>query len=131
MIEALGAPAGVWVGRIFSAVVVVALLADAGVQFFAPGSMRAEMEATGFQPGQTTGLGLIMLVCAIVYAIPGTSMLGAILVTGFLGGAICTHYRLGEFGTPPQLICLLLGVLAWAGLYLRDERVRSLLPFSF
>ena len=68
------------------------------------------------------------LTCTILYAIPRTAMLGAILLTGFLGGAICTHFRLGEIGSPPQLICLALGILVWAGLYLRDTRVRDLLP---
>jgi hypothetical protein len=69
-----------------------------------------------------------MLVCALLYAIPQTAMLGAIVVTGFLGGAICTHVRLGELASPPQVICLLLGLMAWGGLYLRDPRVRALLP---
>ena len=71
-----------------------------------------------------------MLACAILYAIPRTAVLGAILTTGFLGGAICTHFRLGEIGSPPQLISLLLGVMTWGGLYLRDSRIRTLLPLS-
>ncbi|WP_204312001.1 DoxX family protein, partial [Escherichia coli] len=73
-------------------------------------------------------LGTIMLICAVLYALPQTATLGAIVVTGFLGGAICTHVRLGEFGSPPQVICLLLGLMAWGGLYLRDTRIRALLP---
>ncbi len=119
-----------WIGYVMSGIVVLALLADAGVQLFAPGTMKAEMDATGFPMSLATPLGIIMLVCAVLYAIPRTAVLGAILVTGFLGGAICTHFRLGEFATPPQLICLLLGILTWGGLYLRDTRLRALLPLT-
>ncbi|NLR95883.1 DoxX family protein [Rhizobium sp. P38BS-XIX] len=119
---------GAIVGWILSAIVFVALAADAAVDLFAPSLVGAEMNATGFPPGLTTLLGLIILVCAVLYAIPQTAVLGAILATGFLGGAICTHFRLGEVGSPPQLISLLLGVLAWGGLYLRDSRIRDLLP---
>ncbi len=116
------------VGWILTSIVVLALAADAAVSLFSPATLTAEMEATGFPAAQTSLLGLITLVCAILYAIPCTAVLGAILTTGFLGGAICTHFRLGEIGSPPQLISLLLGVMAWGGLYLRDERIRRLLP---
>jgi hypothetical protein len=122
-------PATVWVGRIISAVVVLALLADGAVQLFASEMLRGEMEASNFPMSLAPALGIVTLVCTILYAIPQTAVLGAILVTGFLGGAIATHFRLGEIGSPPQLICLLLGILTWAGLYLRDTRIRALLPF--
>lgn len=115
-------------GWVLSAVVIVALAADAAVDLFVPSLISAEMEATGFSSSQAALLGLIILVCAVLYAIPRTAVLGAILTTGFLGGAICTHFRLGEVGSPPQLISLLLGVMAWGGLYLRDKRIRDLLP---
>ncbi len=116
-----------WMGRALSSLAVLALLADAAVSLLSPGTMSAEMALTEFSPSLAPALGIIMLVCAIAYAIPRTAVIGAILVTGFLGGAICTHFRLGEFGSPPQLICLLLGVMTWGGLYLRDARVRTLL----
>jgi hypothetical protein len=125
-----GTSATVWIGRVFSGLVVLALLADGLVQLFAPGLTKAEMEASGFPASQAIPLGIIMLTCAILYAIPRTAVLGAILVTGFLGGAICTHFRLGELGSPPQLICLLLGALTWGGLYLREARLRELLPLA-
>lgn len=118
-----------WVGTALSALVVLVLAADAAVTLFWPGMMQAEMEATGFPVSLGGALGAIMVVCIVLYAIPATAVLGAILITGFLGGAICTHFRLGEFGSPPQLVCLLLGVMAWGGLYLRDPRIRALLPF--
>lgn len=119
-----------WPGRVISGFVVLVLFADAAVDLLSPATMSAEMEATGFPIGLAPVLGIIILVCAVLYAIPRTAVLGAILVTGFLGGAISTHFRLGEIGAPPQLICLLLGILTWGGLYLRDARIRALLPFS-
>ena len=119
-----------WVGRILSALVVLALLADAAISLFAPAMLKAEMDATGFAPSSAPALGVIMLVCAVLYSMPRTAPLGAILITGFFGGAICTHFRLGEIGSPPQLICLALGIMAWAGLYFRNPTVRKLLPLS-
>jgi hypothetical protein len=70
------------------------------------------------------GLGILELICAVIYVIPRTSMLGAILLTGYLGGAIATHVRVGEQFIMPAV----LGVLIWGGLYLRDYRLRALLP---
>jgi hypothetical protein len=125
-----GTPATEWAGRAISVVVVLALLVDAAISLLAPGIMRAETEATGFSPSQGPLLGMTMLICAVLYAFPSTTVLGAILTTGFLGGAICTHFRLGEVGSPPQLISLLLGLMTWGGLYLRDARIRTLLPLT-
>ncbi len=117
------------IGWVLSALVTLALLADAAVDLLAPGMVGAEMEATGFPASLALPLGIIILVSAVLYAYPKTAVVGAILVTGFLGGAIATHFRLGEIGTPPQLICVLLGLLTWGGLYFRDSRIRALLPF--
>lgn len=119
---------GVALGWVLSAIVILALATDATVDLFAPSLVSAQMEETGFPAGLATPVGLIILVCVVLYAIPRTAVLGAILATGFFGGAICAHFRLGEIGSPPQLISLFLGVLTWGGLYLRDERVRRLLP---
>ena len=121
--------ASVWTGRVLSALVVLALLADAATILFSP-STTAELAATGFADSAAPMLGSIILVCAILYAIPQTTVLGAILITGFLGGAICTHFRLGEIGSPPQIISLVLGLMAWCGLYLRNVKLRNLLPLS-
>jgi len=71
-------------------------------------------------------LGVITLACAI----PRTAFLGAVAITGFVGGAIATHLRLGEIGSPPQLICAAIGIVAWAGLWLRRAEVRRLAPFA-
>ena len=118
-----------WAGRTMSAAVVVALLADSTVQLFAPAQIASMLQETGFAMDLTRVVGPIILACAILYAIPATAVLGAILVTGFLGGAICAHVRIGELGSPPELISLMLGALTWGGLYARDARVRALLPF--
>jgi hypothetical protein len=117
-----------WAGRIMSAFVVAALMADGTIQLFAPAQIASMLQETGFAMDLTRVLGPIIFACAILYAIPATAVLGAILVTGFLGGAICAHVRIGELGSPPEIISLLLGALTWGGLYLRDSRVRGLLP---
>lgn len=128
MIERQPTTSSTWAGRILSGLVVVILLADASVNLFAPQLLKAEMAATGFPVELAPVLGVLMLLCATVYAYPRTSVLGAILVTGFFGGAICLHLRAGEIGSPPQLISFLIGVLAWAGLFLKDANVRAILP---
>jgi hypothetical protein len=117
-----------WAGRIMSAFVVIALVADGAIQLFAPAQIASMLQETGFAMDLTRVVSPIILACAILYAIPATSVLGAILVTGFLGGAICAHVRIGELGSPPEIISLLLGAVTWGGLYLRDPRIRAVLP---
>ena len=117
-----------WVGGIMSAFVVIALLADGTIQLFAPAQIATMLQETGFAMEVTRVVGPIILASAILYAIPATAVLGAILVTGFLGGAICAHVRIGELGSPPEIVSLLLGAMTWGGLYLRDPRLRAILP---
>jgi DoxX-like family len=117
-----------WAGRTMSALVVIALVADGTIQLFAPALMASMSQETGFAMDLTRVVGAIALACAILYAIPATAVLGAILVTGFLGGAICAHVRIGELGSPPEIISLLLGAMTWGGLYARDPRIRAILP---
>jgi hypothetical protein len=117
-----------WAGRIMSALVVIALMADGTIQLFAPAQIASVLQETGFAMDVTRVLGPIILACAILYAIPATAVFGAILVTGFLGGAICAHVRIGEWGSPPEIIALLLGAMTWVGLYARESRIRAILP---
>lgn len=117
-----------WAGRIMGALVVLALLIDAGVNLFAPQLLAKNMDITGFPADLSPVIGGIILACTALYMIPKTAVLGAILVTGFLGGAICTHLRLGEFGSASQIVSALMGVTVWASLYLRNNTVRLLLP---
>ena len=117
-----------WAGRIMSALVVIALVADGTIQLFAPAQIASMLRETGFAIELTRVLGPIVLACAILYAVPASAVLGAILVTGFLGGAICAHVRIGELGSPPEIIALILGAMTWVGLYARDPRIRAILP---
>jgi hypothetical protein len=126
--ETLTLGRALWTGRIMSALVVIALMADGAIQLFAPAQIASLLQETGFAMNLTRVVGPIILVCAILYAIPATAVLGAILVTGFLGGAICAHIRIGELGSPPEIISLLLGAMTWGGLYARDARIRAILP---
>ena len=120
----------VWAGRIMSGFVVIALMADGTIQLFAPAQIASMLQETGFAMDLTRVVGPIILACAILYAIPATAVLGAILVTGFLGGAICAHVRIGELGSPPEIISLVLGVMTWGGLYARDPRIRAIPPLT-
>jgi hypothetical protein len=115
-----------WTGRVLSALPVVALLLSASMKLsHAPQFVEMWTGKLGFSEGSLTGVGLLEIACVLLYAIPRTSVLGAVMLTGYLGGAIATHVRIGDPGlTTP----LMLGVLAWAGLFLRDERVRALMP---
>jgi hypothetical protein len=126
--EAISLDRARWAGRAMSALVVIALAADGAIQLSAPAQIANMLQETGFAIDLTRVVGPIILACAVLYAIPATAVLGAILVTGFLGGAICAHVRIGELGSPPEIISLLLGAMTWGGLYLRDPRIRAILP---
>ena len=126
--ETMALHRALWTGRIMSAVVVIALVVDGAIQLVAPEQVASMSRETGFAIDLTPVVGSIILTCVILYAIPATAVLGAILVTGFLGGAICAHLRIGELGSLPEIVSLLLGAMTWAGLYARDPRIRAILP---
>jgi hypothetical protein len=115
-----------WTGWVLSALPVLAMVASASMKLMhAPQFVEQWVGKLGYQEGALTGIGLLELACVVVYAIPRTAVLGAVLLTGYLGGAIATHVRIGDPGLAAPLV---LGVLAWGGLYLRDERIRALMP---
>jgi hypothetical protein len=116
-----------WIGRGLLGLVVLVLAMDAVLQFLSPAFMVATMQASGFAADAGPRLAVITGLCAVLLALPRTALLGAILVTGFLGGAIAVHFRLGEVGSPPQLVCLLLGVATWVGLGLVHAPLRALI----
>jgi hypothetical protein len=116
---------GRWAGRIVSAVPVVLLVMSGVMKLMKPESVVAGFTTLGWPEGFAAGLGILQLACAAVYVIPRTSVLGAIQLTGFLGGAIATHVRIGDLSILPQVV---LGVLVWLGLYLRDAGLRALVP---
>ena len=113
-----------WIGRILSGVPVLLLIFSAVMKFMSPPDVLTEMTRLGYPTSQTLKLGIVELACTILYAIPRTAVLGAILLTAYLGGATATHVRIGDpFFMPP-----LMGVIIWLGLYLRDMRVADLIP---
>lgn len=117
-------------GLALTVLVTLFLLADGLVGLFAPSLLTAEMAATGWPAWSARVVGVIAVASALTYALPRTAPLGAILITGFVGGALATHVRMGEVATPPQFILIALGLAAWGGLFLRDPRVRALLPLA-
>jgi hypothetical protein len=114
-----------WGGWILSALPVLALLLSGSMKLVHPPNLAEGFKTLGWPEEYALGLGILEIACAVVYLIPQTSVLGAILMTGYLGGAIATHVRVGQFGVIPQIG---LGVLVWLGLYLRDPRLRALVP---
>jgi len=117
-------------GRILSGLVIVFLLWDAGMK-----AMRAQVavEGTiqlGFPAGTVAGIGLALLFCTILYAIPRTSVLGAILLTGYMGGAVAVQVRVGNPWLGFTLFPVYFAVLLWGALYLRNEKLRELIPFG-
>jgi hypothetical protein len=112
-------------GWILTAMTALALAASAaGKLTRAPQVVEMMGAKFGYPAGTLAVIGVVELACALLYLIPRTSVLGAILVTGYLGGAVATHVRVDDAFAAP----IVLGVLAWGGLFLRDERLRSLLP---
>jgi hypothetical protein len=118
----------VWAGRILSGLVVLFLIPDAVVKFFRPAPVVDAFAHLGWPLSNANTLGVLLLACTALYAIPRTSTLGAIFLTGYLGGAVATHFRVGDPLFSHVLFPTYLGVLLWLGLYLRDERLRPLLP---
>lgn len=124
-------PAGqLWTGRIMSGIIVAFLIFDGGIKLAPLAIVTETMQQLGYSGSQelARGLGLMTLVIALLYALPRTSVLGAILLTGLLGGAMATHLRVGSPLFSHLLFGLYLGLLAWGGLYLRDPRLRRLIP---
>lgn len=100
------------------------LIFSAGMKLAHPPAVVTSFAQFGFSAGLLTGLGLLELACAILYLVPRTAVLGAILVTGYIGGIIVTSLRLGE----SCAAAVVMGVMIWGGLWLRDTRLRALLP---
>ncbi len=113
-----------WAGYIMSALPVLMLLMSATMKFIKPAPVVEGFAHLGLPEKLVFGLGVLELACTIIYVIPRTSILGAILLTGYLGGAICTHLRVGE----PFFAQVIFGVVIWGGLFLREPRLRALIP---
>lgn len=115
-----------WVGWIMSALPVLMLLFSGVMKLLQPAPVVEEFARLGYPTSLRLWLGLLEIICTVVYTIPRTAMLGAILLTGYLGGATATHLRLGE----PFFFPFVFGMLIWGGLWLRDERLRALIPLQ-
>lgn len=129
MVEARGASVGLapkvarWAGRITSALTIAFLLFDAGIKVMMLEPAVEGSVKLGYPEASVFGIGLALLVSTALYAVPRTAFLGAILLTGYLGGAVATQVRVED---PWFLFPAFFGVLVWGGLFLRDGRVRSL-----
>jgi hypothetical protein len=115
-----------WGGRILSAFGVFILLSSIAAKLTHQASYVRIWERIGFSESILTGVGLVQLTGVILYLIPATSVLGMVVLTGYLGGAIASWVRLGE--PNPMMVPLSTCLLLWAGLYLREDRLQALLP---
>ena len=117
----------VWTGRALSGLVVAFLAFDAGIKLLMlPAVVKASNEL-GFSTSSIFAIGVVLLACVVTYLVPRTALVGALLITGYLGGAIATHVRLGNPLFSHTLFPLYVAALVWGGLYLRDDRVRALI----
>ena len=118
----------IWIGRVLSAVAILFLVFDPIIKLL---QLQVAVEGTtqlGYPAGAVFGIGVVEIVCLALYVIPQTSVLGAILFTGYLGGAIATHVRIGSPLFTHVLFPIYVAVLLWGGLYGREHRLRSLIP---
>ncbi len=114
-----------WTGRILSALPVLLMMGvGLAILIFKPDAMEKDMQQQGFPEGAGMKIMLVEMACVVIYIIPQTAVLGAILLTGYLGGATATHVRAGE----PFFMPVIVGIVVWLGLFFRDARVRALIP---
>ncbi|WP_437979572.1 DoxX family protein [Sorangium sp. So ce117] len=118
----------VWAGRILSGLSVAFLLFDSIGKLMMVPQVLEGSEQLGYPVSSVRGIGLVLLASVVTYMIPRTSVLGAILLTGFLGGAVATHVRVDNPLFSHVLFPLYVAAMIWGGLLLRDERLRALLP---
>ena len=116
-----------WAARIISGIAVLFVLMDGVMKLFNPPPVTEATVALGWPEHLIFALGMLELVCILLYLMPRTSVLGAVLMTGYLSGAVATHFRIGS-PLFSLFFPILLGLMLWAGLYLTDSRVRALLP---
>lgn len=118
-----------WAGYILSGIPVLFLLLDSSGKFFMPAAVVEGTVALGYSASVIIPLGIILLVCTILYIVPKSSVLGAVLLTGYLGGAVATHVRVENSLFGHILFPVYLGIMLWLGLYFRESRLKELLPF--
>jgi DoxX-like family len=114
----------VWIGRVLSVLPCLLLIFSGVMKLMASPQVVKGFAHLGIPASMMMPLGILELSCVVIYLIPQTSIIGAILLTGFIGGAICTHWRMGE----PFYAHIALGIVFWLGLYLREDRLKALIP---
>jgi len=114
----------VWVGRALSILMALVFVPSALMKFIGGTEVVQGMAHLGLSQSLMIPLGILEISCVVVYLIPATSVLGAILLTGYIGGAICTHWRVGD----AFFLQALIGLVVWLGLYLREDRLKVLIP---
>jgi hypothetical protein len=115
-------------GVVVSTLVALLMIADGLVGLLQPQVFASDMSSDGWGPGTLFPVAVLALVSGAFYAVPRTAVLGAILITGFVGGALAAHLRVTQAVILPEIINVAMGVGAWGGLWLRDSRLRTLLP---
>lgn len=118
-----------WAGRIMSGLPALFMLVDGGMKLFKPRFVVQATTELGYPESVIVGLGCVLLASTVLYLIPRTAVLGAVLLTGYLGGAVATHVRV-RAPVFNDLFPVVFGALLWGGLWLRDRRVQDLLPVS-
>src|SRR5258707_10787196 len=118
----------IWASRILTALSVLFLLMDGGMKLFKPPFVIEATAPLGYPESTIVGIGVTLLVCTVLYLIPRTAVLGAILLTAYLGGAVAAHVR-NQDSLFEILFPVIFGMLLWGGLVLRDHHLRSLLPW--
>jgi hypothetical protein len=117
-----------WAGHILSILSILFFLMDGVMKLLKPAFVVDATVKLGYQEDVIQGLGIALLICTILYAIPVTSVLGAILLTGYLGGAVASNVRVGNPLFSNVLFPVYFALVLWGGLYLRDKRLRALIP---
>jgi hypothetical protein len=121
--------AALWTGRILTGIAGLFLLFDATIKLINMDVVQQSMQQLGY-PDVARGIGIVELICTILYLIPRTSVLGAVLITAILGGGIASHLRVGDPVFTHLLFGVYLGIVVWGGLFLRDRQLRAMLPFK-
>lgn len=117
-----------WVGRIMSILAILFLAMDGTMKLVKPVPVIQATKQLGYPESSIVVLGILLLSCVVLYAIPRSSVLGAILLTGYLGGAVSAHVRVGDPLFSHVLFPVYIAALAWGGIYLRDGHLREILP---
>lgn len=115
-----------WAGRVLSILPCLLLLMSAVMKFIQPAGFDEGLTHLGWTSDKMTAIGIVEIVVVVLYLIPRTAVTGAILITAYMGGAIATHVRVGD----PFWVQILVGMAVWGGLWLRDPRLKQLIPIT-